>query len=104
MWSRLSVTSDLDAECVGRCSTALSSASPTAAEAVTRAVATIRASMKILAASPRIGRPAEDMDPDYREKLIDFGNSGYVALYRLNGETVVILAVRHQKEAGYHSR
>jgi len=74
---------------------------PKDAEAATRAVATIRAGVRILAASPRIGRPVEDMDPDYREKLIDFGNSGYVALYRLDGETVAILAVRHQKEAGY---
>lgn len=68
---------------------------PKDAEAATRAVATIRAGVRILAASPRIGRPVEDMDPDYREKLIDFGNSGYVALYRLDGETVAILAVRH---------
>ena len=74
---------------------------PKDAEAATRAVAAIRAGVGILAQAPRIGRPAEDMDPEYREKLIDFGNSGYVVLYRLEGETVAILAVRHQKEAGY---
>jgi hypothetical protein len=34
--------------------------------------------------------------------LIDFGDSGYVARYRFTGETVTILALRHQKEAGYH--
>ncbi|MCC4233280.1 type II toxin-antitoxin system RelE/ParE family toxin [Sphingobium soli] len=34
-------------------------------------------------------------------RLIDFGNSSYVALYRVDGETVAILAVRHQKKAGY---
>ncbi|QHD70516.1 type II toxin-antitoxin system RelE/ParE family toxin [Sphingobium yanoikuyae] len=39
--------------------------------------------------------------PEYREKLIAFGNSGYVALYRLDGDVVAILAVRHQKESGY---
>lgn len=71
---------------------------PTCADAATRAVETIRAGVRILAASPHIGRPVEDMDPDYREKLIDFGNSGYVALYRLDGETVAILAVRHQTD------
>lgn len=43
----------------------------------------------------------QDMDLDYRERLIDFGNSSYVALYRVDGETVAILAVRHQKKAGY---
>lgn len=74
---------------------------PKDAEAATRAVATIRAGLGILAASPHIGRLVEDMDPEYREELTDFGNSGYVALFRLDGETVAILAVRHHKEAGY---
>jgi hypothetical protein len=41
------------------------------------------------------------MEPEYREWIIDFGDSGYVALYHYDGETAVILAVRHQKEAGY---
>ena len=54
----------------------------------------------MLAKTPRIGRPVEDIDPEYREKPISFGNSGYVAMYRLDGETVLILAVRHQKEVG----
>ncbi len=55
----------------------------------------------MLAQHPEIGRPAEDMEPEYREWLIDFGDSGYVALYRYDGETVLIVAVRHQREAGY---
>jgi plasmid stabilization system protein ParE len=42
-----------------------------------------------------------DMEPEYREWLIDFGNSGDVALYSLAGDQVVILAVRHQRELGY---
>lgn len=71
------------------------------ADAAKRAVAAFREGVKILAKSPHIGRPTEDMDPEYREKLIDFGNSGYVLLYRLDGETVALLAIRHQKEAGY---
>jgi len=41
------------------------------------------------------------MDPEYREWLIDFGNSGYIVLYHFDGQTAVILAVRHQKEVGY---
>jgi len=45
--------------------------------------------------------PAEEMNPEYREWLINFGDSGYIVLYRYDGNTVVILAVRHQKEAGY---
>ncbi|WP_391529215.1 addiction module toxin RelE [Photorhabdus akhurstii] len=41
------------------------------------------------------------MDPAFREWLIDFGSSGYIAMYRIEGETATIFAVRHQKEAGY---
>jgi len=33
--------------------------------------------------------------------IIDFGDSGYVARYRLDAHNVIILAVRHQKEAGF---
>ena len=40
------------------------------------------------------------MDPEFREWLIDFGDSGYAILYRFDGGMVAILAVRHQKEAG----
>jgi plasmid stabilization system protein ParE len=70
-------------------------------DAARRAIKTIRAGVKILAHQPEVGRPAEDMDPVFREWLIDFGSSGYIALYRFDGETATILAVRHQKEAGY---
>lgn len=71
--------------------------------AAKRAVKVIREGMKIIAKQPGIGRPVDDMEPEYREWLIDFGDSGYVALYRYDAqtETAVILAVRHQKEIGY---
>jgi plasmid stabilization system protein ParE len=70
-------------------------------EAAKRAAKAIREGMRVLALQPGIGRPPEDMPPEYREWLVEFGDSGYVALYRLDGQTVVILAVRHQREAGY---
>ncbi|KGK41129.1 plasmid stabilization protein [Nitrincola sp. A-D6] len=70
-------------------------------DAARRAIKTIRAGVKILAHQPEVGRPIADMDPEFREWLIDFGSSGYIALYRFDGETASILAVRHQKEAGY---
>ena len=57
--------------------------------------------MRVIAQHPEIGRPAEGMEPEYREWVIDFGDSGYIALYRYAGETAVIVAVRHQKEVGY---
>lgn len=70
-------------------------------DAARRTIRTIRAGVKILSHQPEAGRPAEDMDPAFREWLIDFGSSGYIALYHFDGETATILAVRHQKEAGY---
>ena len=70
-------------------------------DAAQRAVRAIRTGIKVLAHQPNLGRPMENMDAQYREWMIDFGNSGYIALYRIQSETVAILAVRHQYEAGY---
>jgi plasmid stabilization system protein ParE len=66
-----------------------------------RAVKTIREGVQRIALQPNSGRPVDDMEPAYREWLIDFGESGYVALYRYDGNTAVILAVKHQKEVGF---
>jgi len=74
---------------------------PKNADAAQRAVKAIRAGVAMLAHQRHLGRPVDDMDGDYREWLISFGRSGYAVLYRVDGETVAILAVRHQKEAGY---
>jgi plasmid stabilization system protein ParE len=70
-------------------------------DAARRAAKAIREGMNILAGQPGVGRPVEDMDPEFREWLFPFGDSGYVSLYRFDGETAVVLAVRHQREAGY---
>ena len=70
-------------------------------DAARRAVRAIRDGMKVVAQQPGIGRPIADMEPEYREWLIDFGAGGYVAKYRLEGETAIVLAVRHQREVGY---
>ena len=69
--------------------------------AARRAVRAIREGLDLLADQPQVGRPVENMEPEFREWLISFGDSGYVALYHFNGEDAVILAVRHQREAGY---
>ncbi len=70
-------------------------------EAAQRAIKAIRSEVRVLASQPEIGRPLEDMAPEFREWLVDFGDSGYVALYRYDGQTALILAIRHQKEVGY---
>lgn len=71
------------------------------AEAASRAVRAIREGMRIVAEHPGAGRPADKMDPAFREWPIPFGDSGYVVLYRVEGDLAVVLAVRHQREAGY---
>ncbi len=76
----------------------LAEKSPAAAQ---RAVKAIREGVKVLAHQPGVGRPVEDMDSEFREWLIDFGDSGYVVRYHWSGQTAVILAVRHQREVGY---
>ena len=65
-----------------------------AAVAITNAV-------KILGQPPKVGRPSGNMADEYRELLIEFGDSGYIALYQFEDERVTILALRRQKEVGY---
>lgn len=70
-------------------------------DAAKRAVKAIRHGMTVLAHQPHIGRPVADMPEEFREWIIDFGDTGYVARFRIDPNVVVILAVRHQKEVGY---
>jgi plasmid stabilization system protein ParE len=70
------------------------------ADAARRAGDAIRQGVKILGAHPRLGRMVDDLPDEFREWLIDFGDSGYVVRYRIDEAAVTILAIRHQKEAG----
>jgi len=70
-------------------------------DAARRAVKAIRQGVKLLAKFPEMGRPVEDLPTEFREWVIEFGSGAYVALYRYDGKEVVILAVRHGREAGY---
>lgn len=70
-------------------------------DAAKRAVKALRYDVKKLGQQPDVGRPIEDMPEDFREWIIDFEDSGYVARYRINRDTVTILAVRHQKEVAF---
>jgi plasmid stabilization system protein ParE len=62
-------------------------------ELITEAVA-------ILKRHPLVGRPVED---GLRELVISRGRTGYVALYSYEAthDAVLILAIRHQREAGF---
>lgn len=57
--------------------------------------------IKILDDHPLIGRPVEQ---GLRELVISRGRTGYLALYDYDEATdlVVVLAIRHQRERGYH--
>ena len=82
-----------------RCRQFLAQKSPAASR---RAAQAIRRQFELLATQPGIGRPLDD-EPRLRELVVVFGDSGYVALYHheQKTDTVLILAFRHQKEAGY---
>jgi plasmid stabilization system protein ParE len=60
----------------------------------------IMRAIDVLERNPLIGRPARS---DLRELVIGRRARGYVALYRYVAEldTVFVLAIRGQKEAGY---
>jgi plasmid stabilization system protein ParE len=64
------------------------------------AVARIREAVSILGEHPLMGRPAES---GLRELVISRGRTGHLALYRFveAQDVVLVLALRHQREAGY---
>ena len=69
--------------------------------AAKRAARSIIHGVQALADLPLIGRPVEGLAEEYRDWVIDFGGAGYVVRYRVEGDLVAILAVRHQREAGF---
>jgi len=83
---------------VGRLHNFLAPKSPDAAKGAIKA---IRQGVKLLGKHPEMGRPVEELPTEFREWVVEFGSGAYVALYRFDGKEVVILAVRHGREAGY---
>lgn len=71
-------------------------------DAAKRAVSVILEAMELLLLAPMIGRPVEDHE-GLRELVIDFGASGYLALYRVEPalRAVTVLAIKHQREDAY---
>lgn len=65
----------------------------------------VRSAVLILEAHPNIGRPIGG-GSTLRELVISHGQSGYVALYEhAPGEELIrVVALRHQREAGYRGR
>lgn len=71
-----------------------------APQAAVTAIEVIRDGIEILERHPFVGRSCEE---GLRELLISYGKSGYVALYSYEQrqDVVLVLAIRHQREAGY---
>jgi plasmid stabilization system protein ParE len=74
---------------------------PKSQDAARRAIKAIRQGVTALAKHPEMGRPVEEMPPEFREWVMEVGSGAYIALYHYDGKEVVILAVRHGREAGY---
>lgn len=66
--------------------------------AAANAANAIRKTIALLKVQPLIGKPK---DEGYREIESKFGKTGYMILYRLHNQTIVITAIKHQKEADY---
>lgn len=62
----------------------------------------IAEAVQTLGNHPLVGRPAEQ---GMRELVISRGRTGYLALYSYeeSPDTVLMLALRHQRKAGYTS-
>jgi plasmid stabilization system protein ParE len=68
-----------------------------------RTVVAIRKALQILEDFPLMGRRASQEDPLLRELVVPFGSTGYIVLFKvMNEQSVVILAIRHQREDDYH--
>ena len=69
-------------------------------EAAGQTMELIAEAVSILKRHPLIGRPIDD---HLRELVISRGITGYIALYSYEAkqDTVLILAIRHQRESGF---
>lgn len=71
--------------------------------AAAETIGLIEEAVVLLKRHPLIGRSVEH---ELRELVISRGRTGYVALYSFEEtqEAVLILAIRHQREAGYQEQ
>jgi plasmid stabilization system protein ParE len=83
---------------IARCRNFLHQKSPASAR---RAINAIRQSFERLTHMPESGRPSHLTG--FRELIIEFGDSGYIAryVYRSESDLIQIVALWHQHEAGY---
>jgi plasmid stabilization system protein ParE len=66
-----------------------------------RALDAVREGMRLLSWSPFTCRRAELGDGRSRELIAPFGGGGYIVLFEIVGDSVIVGAVRHQREEDY---
>jgi toxin ParE1/3/4 len=66
-------------------------------EAAKRAAEAIKDAAARLIELPTVGKPVKDL-PQYRDLLARFGAGGYVIRYRIHGEIIYIVHIRHYRE------
>lgn len=69
-------------------------------DAARRAMRTIRDKLRALEQFPRLG-PADPDRPGTRQFFMPYDVAGCVARYVVLQDTVIVLAIRHMREAGY---
>ena len=72
----------------------------TAPAAASKTIGLISEAISVLSRHPYLGRAIDD---GLYELVISRGHSGYIALYSVHrlDDAVLILSIRHQREAGY---
>jgi len=70
-------------------------------DAARKAIAAIRQGTSLIKTHPAAGRPAKGLQPEIRDLLVNFGASGCIVRYQLAADAVLILRIRHMREAGY---
>ena len=63
-----------------------------------RALDALREGMRLLSWSPYSCRRAELGNGRSRQLIVPFGSTGYIVLFEIVGDDVVVGAVRHQRE------
>lgn len=66
-----------------------------------RALDAIREGMRLLSWSPYSCRKAQLGNGRSRELIVPFGSTGYLVLFEIIADIVVVGAVRHQREEDY---
>lgn len=72
-------------------------------DAAQKAAVTILETTNLLLTAPNMGKPLEDM-PEYRQLIARFGAGTFTICYRLDFDSIIIVAIKHSKEKSLYIR